>query len=197
MPKFFQRETPLLEAPDLLESPQQTGSNNPDPSDNLLKTLLVWKAPSRPFRKKDRSFYTTVVILLVLVGLIAALAQEFLLIGVLFAFGFVVYVLNFVPPEEVECKLTTQGVTVGDHFYHWQELDSFWMDKKEGHRVLYILTNLRFPGVLMLITDPVEEENIKRLCARFLPFHEIPPKTWMDKASDYLQKHFQLELTHK
>jgi hypothetical protein len=158
-----------------------------------VKNLLTWDAPSRPFRKKNRSYYSTIAILVVLLILIALLAQEFLLIGVLLALAFVTYVLAFVPPNDVQYKVSTQGITIGDHFYFWHELDSFWFKQKEGANVLFIQTHLRFPGQLMLVLGSMGEEEAKKVVARFLPFHEIPRTTMLDRWAEGLQKHFPLE----
>ncbi len=198
MPKFYKQN--LLTPPHLLEGPH---ANREVPNQDYfadydpLKTLLFWKAPARPYRKKDRSYYTTIAILLILISLIAFLAGEKLLIGVLLALGFIVYVLNFIPPEEVDYKISTQGVTIGDHFYHWDTLDSFWLSEKEGYKLLNILTLFRFPGMLIIPIGDLNEEEVKRVCARFLPFHEIAPKSTIDKWSESLQKHFPLENPHK
>ena len=186
MPKFYAKNPSRLDPQDI------------SASENLVKTLMEWRAPARPYRKKNRSYYTTIAVLIILISMIVFLAGERLLVGVLFAIGFVVYVLNFVPPEEVRNKISTQGITIGDHFYHWQELDSFWIEEKEGHQILSVLTDLRFPGMLMLLLDGVNPEDVKLSCARFLPFHEIAPKTLVDKWTEKLQKHFPLENTsHK
>lgn len=168
--------------------------------DNLYNTvypLLTWRAPSRPFRKKDRSYYTTVIILIALISMIAFLAGERLLIGVLFALLFLIYVLNFTPPEDIDYKLSTQGVTIGEHFYHWYELDSFWFSQKDGYKILNVLTRFRFPGLLILVLGETPEEEVKRICAKYLPFHEIAPKTILEKWTESLQKHFPLENPHK
>lgn len=203
MPKFFKKD--LLTPPHLLDDPAHHGQS-PHPQDyfddpffnrNPIKELLTWKALSRPYRKKDRSYYTTVAILIILISIIAFMAGEKLLIGALLALGFVVYVLNFVQPEEVNYKLSTQGITIGEHFYHWNELDSFWVSKKDGYSILSVLTHLRFPKVLMLLYEPGLEEQIKKVCARYLPYQEIAPKGLFDKWSESLQKHFPLENPHK
>ncbi len=162
-----------------------------------IKTLLTWIAPSRPFRKKDHSYYTTIAILVILLGLIALLMQEFLLIGVLLAITFVAYVLAFVPPHDVTYKISTQGVTIDNHFWFWHELDSFWFKEKEGFKVLYIQTILRFPGQLMLVLKEQDEEETKKIIARFLPFHEIPQMSTFDRWSEGLAKHFPLENPHR
>jgi hypothetical protein len=42
-----------------------------------------------------------------------------------------------------------------------------------------------------------DEEKIKKLVARFLPYVEVPYKSWMEKWSESLQKHFPLENIHR
>lgn len=163
-----------------------------------IKTLLSWEAPARPFRKKDRSYYTTIAILLILVVLIVFLwLKDFLLIGVLLALGFVSYVLAFVPPHHIKYRISTQGITVGEDFYFWHFLDAFWFKEKEGSKVLHIQTRLRFPAQLMLVLADQDEEKVKKTVARFLPYVEVPYKSWMEKWSEGLQKHFPLENVHR
>lgn len=177
---------------------QEEGNLSPrDLFNDPIRTFLSWTAPSRPFRKKKRSYYTTVAIIVVLLILIALLAREILLIGVLLALAFVVYVLGFVPPEDVEYKISTQGVTIGDHFYFWADLDSFWFSEKDGHKLLHILTNLHFPGQLILLIGEKDEVEVRKTVGRYLPYHEIPPKSWLDNWAEKLQKHFPLETPHK
>ena len=130
---------------------------------------------------------------MVLLILIALLIQEFILVGVLLAIAFVAYVLGFVSPDEIEYRVSTQGITIGDHFYFWDWLDSFWFSEKDGARVLNVLTHLRLPGMLLVVLGETDQEGVKRVVARYLPYHEIAPKTMMDKWATSLQKFFPLE----
>lgn len=162
-----------------------------------VKTLLSWDAPARPFRKKDRSYYTTIAILVILLTMIAFLAHEFLLIGVLLSLAFVAYVLAYVAPHHVKYRISTQGITIGEDFYFWHFLDAFWFKQKEGMKVLHIQTRLYFPAQLMLVLGNVSEEQVKKIISRFLPYVEVPHKSWMEKWSESLQKHFPLENVHR
>lgn len=206
MPKYHKKDllSSPLDRPELPPGHPDHPSNQdygyPDPYANYydpVRTLMSWKAPSRPYRKKERSYYTTVALLIVLVSMIAFFWGERLLIGALLALGFLVYVLNFTPPQDIEYKISTQGITIGDHFYHWEELDSFWFSKKEGQNILNVLTKFRFPGLLMLVMGETPEEELKTVTARYLPFHEIAPKSTLEKWSESLQKHFPLETPRK
>ena len=116
---------------------------------------------------------------------------------IVLSFAFVAYVLAFVPPGMVNYKISTQGIIVGEDFYFWHFLDSFWFKEKDGVKVLHIQTHLRFPAQLMLVLGTEDEEKVKKIVARFLPFHEIPYKSWMEKWSESLQKHFPLENIHR
>lgn len=162
-----------------------------------IKTLLSWEAASRPFRKKDRSYYTTLAVIVILLVLILLLAKEFLLIATLLSLAFVAYVLAFVPPHKVTYRISTQGITVGEDFYFWHFLDAFWFKEKEGSKILHIQTRLRFPAQLMLVLGDQDEEKVKKIVARFLPYVEVPYKSWMEKWSEGLQKHFPLENIHR
>jgi len=162
-----------------------------------IRTLFSWQAPARPFRKKDRSYYTTIAIIVILLVLIALLAKEFLLIGVLLSLTFVAYVLAFVPPGMLNYRISTQGIIIGEDFYFWHLLDSFWFKEKDGIKVLHIQTRLRFPGQLMLVLGSQDEDKVKKTVSRFLPYIEIPYRSWMEKWSEGLQKHFPLENTHR
>src|SRR3989344_658048 len=199
MPKFFVKPIldPTHELPAHEALPPHEHQAEVDDSPDPVRTLLSWRAPSRPFRSKDKTYYTTIAIIVVLLILIALLIQEFILVGVLLAIAFVAYVLGFVSPDEIEYRISTQGVTIGDHFYHWQELDSFWVSQKDGSKILNLLTRYRFPGVLMMIMSDDHIDEIKRVCAKYLPFHEIAPKSLIEKWSEGLQKHFPLENPHK
>lgn len=158
-----------------------------------VEELYSWQAPSRPHRIRDRSFYTTVTGLIIILCCIAFFFQEWLLIGAILAFGFLVYVLNFLAPADIKYKLSTQGITISDHFYHWDELDSFWFEKKGSDNLMYVLTRFRFPALLILVLGEADQNQAKKIAALYLPFREIPPKTQMDKWTDALQKYFAIE----
>lgn len=202
MPKFFTKRDTLQEDDPATQSPnpepEREAAQSESETETLsIKTYLTWIAPARPFRKKDRSYYTTIAIIIILLVLISLLAKEVLLVGVLLALAFVTYVLAFVPPEDIEHRISTQGITIGGHFYFWNHLDSFWFSEKEGQRILHVLTRLRFPGELMLVLGSADEEEVKKVVARHLPYQEIAPKSLVEKWGESLQKHFPLENPHK
>ena len=177
--------------------PQYLPDPDVDAEYDPVRDLLIWQAPARPHMVRGRSFYTTVATLIILLSCIAFFFQEWLLIGAILAFGFLVYVLNFIAPSDITYKLSTQGVTIGDHFYHWEELDSFWFEKKGDQHLMYILTRFRFQALLILVLGETDQDKAKKTAAMYLPFRETAPKSQFDKWTDALQKYLFIENPNK
>ena len=113
-----------------------------------LKTLLKWQAPMRPFKKRDKDYYSTIAAIVFLLAVILLFLKEWLLIAVMVALTFVTYVLATVKPENVTHEITTRGVVTGGKAYNWEELERFWFSKKWNDTILHISTTMKFPGTL-------------------------------------------------
>jgi len=157
-----------------------------------LKTLLKWQAPMRPFKKKDKEYFTTIAAIVFLLTVILLFLKEWLLIAVIIALMFVTYVLATVEPESVDHELTTRGVVTGGKLYKWEALRRFWFSKKWNDTLLHIDTNLQFPGRLMMLTGNQTEKKLKEVLQKKVQF-EQPEETFMDRSAQWLQEKVPLE----
>lgn len=159
-----------------------------------IKTLLSWKAPMRPFKRRDREFWTTVLSIAFLLTVILLFVKEWLLIAVIIALIFVYYVLSTVPPEEIEYQLTNRGVRFASQEYVWEEFFQFWISEKWGQKILNLESRRAFPGRLQMLLGEIEEKKIKEICSRYLP-EETPPPSFLDRGADWLSKKVPLEIS--
>lgn len=159
---------------------------------NEEKMLISWTAPSRPYRKRDKEFYTTIGIIVFLVSLILFFAGQFLFIAVVVSLAFVAYVLATVPPDNVHNAITTFGIHTGSGLFYWEELGRFWFTEANKTKMLHVETARAFPGVLMLLLDTVDQEELKKIMVKYAIF-EKPKDTWLDNAGKWLQEKFPLE----
>lgn len=157
-----------------------------------LKTLLEWKAPIRPFKKRDREYFTTIGAIVFLLAVILLFLKEWLLIAVIVALMFVAYVLATVQPENVDHKITNRGIVSGGKNYNWNELLRFWFSEKWGQKILQVETIARFPKRLIMLLGEVEQKKVSSILSDYLLFEE-PEKTWVDNASDWLSRRIPLE----
>jgi hypothetical protein len=177
--------------------PPISGSPTPEPTPVVTqpepeKELFSWTAPERLFKKRDREYYTTVGVIVLLLSVILLFAKEFLLIAVILSFGFVSYVLASVPPGVTKHRITNKGIRTGKNFYRWGELGRFWFVKKWKQLVLHVENAARFPGQLVMVIEEANKEKIKEILSRYL-INQKPEQTLLDRAAKWLQKKVPLE----
>ena len=157
-----------------------------------VKELLVWKAPTRPFKKRNKEYFSTISAIVFLLAVILLFIKEWLLIAVIIALMFLVYVLATVPPEQVTHKITNRGVVITEKTYKWEMLERFWFTKKWDYEILHFETKLVFPRQFQLVLKEKNREDVKRIIEKYILF-EKPKKTLMDKAAQWLQEKVPLE----
>jgi hypothetical protein len=158
------------------------------------KTIVWWKSPVHIFRDHSKKYFTKVS-LYALVAILAAIAfGEFALVGVIIAIVFVVFVLANSAPEIIEHRVNNMGIISGGKVFLWEDLDSFWFDKRGDERLLVVQTQLRFPGrLIILLTPAISERTLLDLMEKHLHFHTGPVHTLLDKWAIKLQKRFTLD----
>ena len=179
-------KSPLMRA----DEEEKVAVVKPEP----LRILLTWQAPTRPFKKREREYFTTIGAIVFLVGVILVFLREWFLIGAIVALTFVSYIMASVPPEMVEHKITNKGVVSGGRTYPWAQLGRFWFTKKWNQQILHIETLLPFPRQLTFLLEEMEKEKAERILSDYLLL-EKPEETWLDKASHWLSHRFSLEET--
>src|SRR3989344_720742 len=157
------------------------------------KSIISWKSPVRVYKARSRRYFVK-VLLYALVFVLAAIAfGEFFLVGVILALVFVAFVLALAAPETIEHKITNMGIISGGRAFLWEELDSFWFDKKGDDRLLVVATKLHFPGRLIILLTSVSERTLLDLLERHLHYHPAPVHTLFDKWASFLQQRINFE----
>lgn len=157
------------------------------------KSIIFWKSSVRVFKARSKKWFTK-VFMYAFVAILASIAfSEFLFVGVILSMVFVVYVLATAVPETIEHRITNMGIVSGGRAFLWEELDSFWFDKRGDEKVLVVQTTLRFPGQLIILLTNVSERAILDLLERHIYYHHSPVKTLLDKWAAWLQSKINLE----
>lgn len=158
------------------------------------KAIITWKSPVRIFKPRSRKYFTKIALYGLVFSLAAIAFGEIFMVGVIIALIFVVYVLATAEPEIIEHKITNMGIVSGGRAFLWDELDSFWFDKRGDDKVLIVETDLRFPSrLIILLTPNVSERTILDLLEKHLHFHHAPVHSLFDKWANTLQQRINLE----
>ncbi len=156
------------------------------------ETLFSWKAPVRPFKARGRQFFSTVLLVAALLSIIGFVLEGLMVVFLVWAVVFLVFVLFSVPPEEIEYAITNKNIVIAGKRYPLQEVSRFWITERWGHTLLVFETPLRFPGRLELVLVGIDKEQVKQRLEEKVPYEEEAPG-FADKAAGWLSKRLSLD----
>ena len=148
------------------------------------RDLVTWTAPSRPFKRRDRQFYTTVFAIAGIISLILFLAEGLMPVILIVALVFLYYVLSTVPPENIEYKITTKGVKIAEKLTPWQSLIRFWFGNRSGSEIL-IFETYSIPGRIEMMINPEIKAGLKKEISAYIPYEEVPA-SGLDRVTDWV-----------
>jgi hypothetical protein len=160
-----------------------------------VKTLLAWTAPGRPYQKRSKQYFMSILLITILVEVIVFLFSEYLLMMVILSLAFVASALALVPPHPYHYRISSEGITIEDHYFLWQELYDFYFRTQHAQDVLVIRTKAFLPGELSLVLGGIHKEQVKSILLGFLPYREVIHQTFVEKSGNWLAQTFPLEKT--
>jgi hypothetical protein len=152
----------------------------------MEKELYAWTAPARPFKRRNREFYVTVIAIAVIVGLILFLTEGFMPVILLIALVFLFYVMNTVEPESIEYKITDRGIKIAGRLTEWEAITRFWFTRRYDSSLLILGTRM-LPGRLEVVINEADKDKLKKEISEYVPEEEIPPSA-LDKAANWFAK---------
>lgn len=169
----------------LMDQTATVGSN-----ESTLKTketdLFVWMAPARPFKRRNREFWVTVIAISAIVGLVLFVVEGFMPVALVVSLVFLFYVMNTVEPESIEYKITNFGVKVAGNLTQFEVLTRFWFTRRLDNELLVFETTI-IPGRLEMVINREQKNNIREALLKYLPEEEAPPSS-LDKAANWFSK---------
>ncbi len=112
---------------------------------------------------------------------------------VILSLVFVAFALATVPPRDFHYRISTEGITIEDHFFLWQELYDFYFKKREGIDVLHIRTHAFIPGEITITLGSIDREHVKKVLLPYLPYREVIRRSFVEKSGDLLERNFPLD----
>lgn len=160
------------------------------------KVLLSWKSLEKPYKVRSKDFYSTVLVLAVLVAVVLFFIEGIMPVLVIAAVVFVLFVSTRTPPKMTDHSITTQAIVTGGQRFSWDELVVFWVDKTNGDDLIHVATTKNWPTQLLMIGpkegETVTTKEIREVIARHLPYQQ-PATTLADRASRWLSEKLPLE----
>ncbi len=150
------------------------------------RDLVVWTAPARPFKRRDKQFYVTLVAIAAIVGLVLFLVEGVMPVILIISIVFLYYIMSTVPPENIEYKITNRGVKVAENLTEWPNFTRYWFSRRFDSE-LVVFETIAIPGRMELVISPEVKEQIKKTLLPYVLAEEVPP-SYVDKAANWFSK---------
>lgn len=159
------------------------------PSTSQDDIYYQWIAPSRATIKRDKQWYWNVALICIFIVFFALIAKNTMLIAVILALLFALYVNASVPAPNVLYKLTKQGIEVGEgteiEIFPWVLLLEYAYYYKEGQEIMYVYTLGGNVARLEILYSEDDRKIINTIMEMYLPYKKPPQKEnlftrWLD-----------------
>lgn len=150
------------------------------------KELYKWTASARPFKRRDREFWVTVLAIVAISALVLFLTEGVMPVMLLISLVFLFYILTTVEPDQIEYKITNRGIKIADKTTIWKDIKRFWFSKRFDSRLM-ILDLYMFPGRLELVVLEKDIDKLKKIMKEYVDEEEAPP-SYMDRLAVWFSK---------
>jgi hypothetical protein len=170
---------------------QEAVEKQSDVNDLQKSTIHEWEANTRPYKKLDKDVFSTILAGAFLLGVILYFIDGAVPVMALASLVFLFYVMGTVPPGKTYHKITNWGLESEDKLYVWDALLRYWVQGKEGNKMLVVETNLKWPRHIRFMIEDKDEEKIHEIMQRYL-VEDQPAPNWIDKSTAWLERKIRL-----
>lgn len=151
------------------------------------KILYSWEAPEYEKTTRSPTWYVVAAVVVVLVIAYGIYARQWSLIAVTLVAAGALYFVGARTPKTFAHKIFDNGVEVGDKFYPFDQLKSFWIIADEDSQTLNLLQLGKFKFLLSLQLGDADVEKIRTSLVQFLPEETDREPDMIDKISRFLK----------
>lgn len=151
------------------------------------QTLLVWKAPLRPFKKRSVALLRFFLAVALLVSAVVFFFGDLVTIVPIWALLFLFYIFSITPPPIVENRITVFGIENAGVTLRWDVLSHYYFDERFGFRVLVLVTHgPYFAHSYLVIPSEEIKTEVNAILNQHLMFMTNPTKTFTEKIVHFL-----------
>lgn len=159
------------------------------------KTVYSWKSEAMIYEEKSRDFYSTVLVFAILIGIVLFFIEGLMPVLLVAAVVFFIFVTMRRKPDVVENQIREDGIVSAGKFYPWEEVTSYWMEKRVGRDVVRVMMQ-NWPWHLALVlpldVKDLDVAHVRRVMdehARMV----VPEVTGTDRFIEWFKKRFPFE----
>lgn len=133
-----------------------------------MQPLIEWDAPEHHHTEKNNDWYWGVGIITLTAAALAFIFGN-VIFGILIIVGvFALLVHSTRNPDVIHVEINDRGVVVGDIFYPFLTLESFWIDAHEHPPQILIKSAKTFMPYISIQIEGVEREAVREVLLKYI-----------------------------
>lgn len=163
-------------------------SNQPKPESVKEETILKWQALEYKDYQRNWKWFLLVGFVLLAISAYSVYTKDWFTIVIIFILiGFLNWYIKQ-KPQLKDYKITQLGIYVGERFYPYNEIHSFWLTLKPELFQANILFNKKYLPQLSILLNDIDPLAVKVALGKFIPEQEDRDESIID----FLMRVFKL-----
>ncbi|MFA7216559.1 MAG: hypothetical protein WC095_01070 [Candidatus Paceibacterota bacterium] len=129
---------------------------------------INWIAPEYIHSEKNSDWYWIVGIITVSIALVAIILNNIIFAILIIVSMSILTLYASRRPENIEIKINEKGINMGQTYYPYSDLESFWVETKDKFPRIIILPKKTVSSYIIILIKDVEPEDVKDLLSNYL-----------------------------
>ena len=144
--------------------------------------MITFRVHSHPYFQKNHFWFVLVYIVLLLLGALYFWLKQYTGIMVILAIGIIVYFYSTLPPQELACSISPEGIKIGEKMYRFLLFKHFWSVETPSYLLLYLERVEKLKTfICLLIPKNQPFLPIKKILLTYLPEKDTKQESFPDK----------------
>src|SRR3989344_9336438 len=132
------------------------------------EALITWSAPEHLYTKKSPDWYWAVGLISLALAVVAFLFGNIItgIFVVVAAAALVIHASH--EPKVLDCEINDRGVLIGNTFYPFLTLESFWIPHDEFPAKLLLKSSKTFMPMIVIYVDEVDPEEVREILLNYI-----------------------------
>ena len=122
---------------------------------------ISWQAPEYFYTEKTSDWYWIVGIISITIAITSIVFNNILFALLILIGSFTLCLYASRKPNIITIKINDKGIMIGDLFYFYELLNSFWIEEKELHPRLILKSKKKLSTHIVAILGNVSGEEIR------------------------------------
>lgn len=129
---------------------------------------INWKAPEYIHTEKNSDWYWIVGIITISIALIAIILNNIIFAILIIVSMFTLTLYASRRPENIDIEINEKGISVGQTYYPYGNLESFWVETKDKFPRIIILPKKTVSSYIIILIKDADPEEIRDFLSNYL-----------------------------